>query len=562
MTDAGMLRLLEPKWRTALARLRRGQAQTGGRTAAIVGLGLVFWTLAFLVLRRVLTTAKAAEEIGALLPPKLLGIAMLTFASILLLSNVITALSTFFLSKELDGLIAAPVDWLHLYLAKLAETTLHSSWMVAILAVPLFAAYGAVFEGGPLFPLVVLGAMVPFLVIPSVLGTALTLLLVNIFPARRARDLLGLVAIGAVGIAVVVLRILRPERLARPEGYESLLDFLAMLRTPQSSWLPTEWVVQMTMNWLTRLADPLPIALLWTTAGAFVVFGALLHRQFYWTGFTRAQEGAERFVQGGGWLGASSLLLRRARPQVREFVLKDARLFFRDTTQWSQLILLAVLLVVYLFNIRALPLFTGERISFYLVTLITFLNLALAGFVLAAVAARFVFPAISLEGRQMWLLRSSPLDMRTLLASKYWTGTIPLLAVAVILSVATNTLLKATPFMMLLSVATIGGFTFATCALALCFGTLYPQFDTENAAQIPTSFGGLVYMLSSILLLAALIALEARPVLEYVQAYRDGRDAAATQSTIVAFGAAAALCAVTTVVALRTARERLEAREF
>jgi len=43
-------------------------------------------------------------------------------------------------------------------------------------------------------------------------------------------------------------------------------------------------------------------------------------------------------------------------------LLKDIRLFFRDTTQWSQLILLAVLVVVYLFNVKALPLFSGEQI--------------------------------------------------------------------------------------------------------------------------------------------------------------------------------------------------------
>jgi ABC-2 type transport system permease protein len=37
-------------------------------------------------------------------------------------------------------------------------------------------------------------------------------------------------------------------------------------------------------------------------------------------------------------------------------VLKEWRLFFRDSTQWSQLVLLAVLVVVYVFNVRALPL--------------------------------------------------------------------------------------------------------------------------------------------------------------------------------------------------------------
>ena len=48
--------------------------------------------------------------------------------------------------------------------------------------------------------------------------------------------------------------------------------------------------------------------------------------------------------------------------------------------------------------------------------------------------------------------------------------------------------------------------------MALSFGALYPQFGTENAAQIPTSFGGLVYMMSTLSLLAVVIMIEAIPV--------------------------------------------------
>src|SRR5205085_1916622 len=142
-------------------------------------------------------------------------------------------------------------------------------------------------------------------------------------------------------------------------------------------------------------------------------------------GFTKAQEGAERFVRGGLWRRTVGTLLAFLPVAKREFVLKDIKLFFRDTTQWSQLILLAVLVVVYLFNIKMLPLHRGEPVGFFYVTLVSFLNLGLAGFVLAAIAARFIFPAVSLEGRHMWLLRSSPLDLKTLLCAvlrALWTA--------------------------------------------------------------------------------------------------------------------------------------------
>src|SRR2546428_5712407 len=59
--------------------------------------------------------------------------------------------------------------------------------------------------------------------------------------------------------------------------------------------------------------------------------------------------------------------------------------------------------------------------------------------------------------------------------------------------------------MMVMELVTICGLTFAIGALALGFGALYPQFETENAAQIPTSFGGLVFMMATIVLLGAVI---------------------------------------------------------
>src|SRR5213079_1122739 len=121
-----------------------------------------------------------------------------------------------------------------------------------------------------------------------------------------------------------------------------------------------------------------------------------------------------------------------------------------------------------------LPLHRGEQVGFFYVTLVSFLNLGLAGFVLAAIAARFIFPAVSLEGRHMWLLRSSPLDLRALLWSKYWVGTLPLLALALLLTGLTNVLLQVRPFMMVVGLVTICGLTFAIAALALGFGALYP----------------------------------------------------------------------------------------
>ena len=554
---ARVIHLLTPKW---LGIRGRGRADgRGARLALFAFAGSLFWAFAFGVVFRLLQYFRGIPEIGPLLAGKLLALILLSFFGLLLLSNVITALSTFFLARDLDLLVAAPVDWLRIYSARLLETVINSSWMVVLLAIPLFAAYGFAYDGGWAFPLVVAAAFVPFLVIPAVIGSAITLILVNTFPARRTRDLLGLITVLAAGGLALLLRLLRPEQLARPEGFRSLVDFITLLRAPTSPFLPSEWAQQAIMSWLTWQPDPLAYYLLWSTAAAFIVLGALIHRSLYPLGFSKAQESASRGARGDvlGWWARGAL--RPAGVMRGELVLKELRVFFRDTTQWSQLILLAVLVVVYVFNIKFLPL-TGEGVTFFLINVIPFLNLAIAGFVLASIAARFIFPGVSLEGRTLWLLRSAPVPMRDVLWSKFWVGTLPLLGLALAIVFITDVLLHVSAFMMFVSIFTVALLTFAIAGLAIGLGTLFPEYETENAAQIPTSFGGLLFMMASIALIGAVIVLEARPVYMYLSARSFGTPTSLIDM-VVGFSAAGTVCLLVTFVPIALAVKKLSAGE-
>jgi ABC-2 type transport system permease protein len=528
---AGLLWLLRPKFRTKVnrARVDEGRLFKGFLLGFV---GLFFWALIFTVIFRMLLYFRGTQGIGDLLSAKLLGLAFVTFLMILVLSNVITALSTFFLSEDLELVVAAPVEPETLYAARLVETIVDSSWMVALLAVPLLAAYGAVYAAGPVYYLLAVATMVPFLVIPAVSGSAVTLLLVNIFPARRTRDLLALLGLFAAAGVVALFRFLRPERLMSPEEFSSLVDFVAVLRTPTSAWLPSEWAAGALMSYLSGFFDWFPFAFLWSTAAACFVVGAWLHRRYYEGGFSRAQEGAER-KETRHRSPIVDRLFAWARPSTRMMVTKEIRVFFRDTTQWSQLILLAVLVAVYVYNITVLPLYTGEQVSFLLINVVSFLNLGLAGFVVAAIAARFVFPSMSIEGRMMWLMRSSPVDVGTIFWSKYWVGTLPLLLVALPLIVGTNIVLDASRFVLVLTTVTMVGITFALTALALGFGALYPNYDTENVAEIPTSFGGLLFMMAAVSYLAGVVILEGWPVYLFLDARLQGGDAEVTTTPLL-----------------------------
>ncbi len=139
-------------------------------------------------------------------------------------------------------------------------------------------------------------------------------------------------------------------------------------------------------------------------------------------------------------------------------------------------------------------------------------------------------------------------------------GTVPLLALAVTLTLTTNLLLKVGPLMMILSVVTIAAISLALAALALAFGASFPQFESENMAQIPTSLGGLLYMMSAVGLVGAVLVLESWPVLTIVrQRLVGGQVEPEAMAMAVAGGATALLlCAGATVFPLRVALRRIE----
>lgn len=560
LRDPSILELLAPKWRTQRRRMAQGASLS--RTIVLGFVAAAFWLVLFAILYRMLVYFRNSG-VGDVLAVKLLSLVLLAFLSILLLSNIITALSSFFLAKDLELLAAAPIDGLRVYTARLLETMIQASWMMVLVLIPVLSAYGVVYDGGLAFAGIALLALLAYLVLPAVTGAALTLVLVSVFPARRARDLLALVALFGAAALIALVRLLRPEQLASPEGFRDLVDFIQVLETPQSVWLPSDWAAQAMLaplGVLPRGFDLFPLVLLSATAAVFYVAGAALHARLYAEGFSRAQEGGA-LKEGGVRVPVLERSFAALPVNARSLVSKDIRTFFRDTTQWSQLILLVVLVVIYIYNIRVLPLFTGEEVGFFLTNVVSFLNLGLAGFVLAAIAARFIFPAVSLEGRTLWLLRSSPLDLRLLLWSKFWVGVVPLLVIALALTLGTNLILRVGPFMMALSLVTIALITFGIGALALGFGALFPKFDTDNAAEISAGFGGLIFMMAAVTYLGLVVVLEAWPVYAVLRARAAGVPLSAGMYAGLAFGLGGALLLSFAVifVPLQAARWRVQA---
>src|SRR5207244_10441256 len=159
---------------------------------------------------------------------------------------------------------------------------------------------------------------------------------------------------------------------------------------------------------------------------------------------------------------------------TRAMAAKEVRTLTRDVAQWSQLFLMAALLFIYLYNIRMLPLGGDAR-----ATIVSYANLGMAGFIIAAICLRFAYPSISSEGKAFWMLQSAPISYRRLLASKVLVYTIPLTALALILTAFANVLLNATAAVWVFTL--IGGSLLAVTlvSLGVGMGALAPNFNAE-----------------------------------------------------------------------------------
>jgi ABC-2 type transport system permease protein len=192
------------------------------------------------------------------------------------------------------------------------------------------------------------------------------------------------------------------------------------------------------------------------------------------------------------------------------------KIFLRDIGQWSQLLLLLALVLIYLYNFRVLDLSRIPYMSGFVKNIYAFVNLATAGFVMATVAVRFVFPMVSVEGRAFWLIRKSPVSMHDFLWSKFWTGLVPVLLFTETLTISANELLDVDPFLKAVAAASVALLSFALVGLATGLGARYPRFSADNSSQIAGSYGGVAFMVVAILVVMVLMALVGWPSTTYL----------------------------------------------
>ena len=507
-----IITLLKPRiWPLKNRGLSDANGKSNTRFLLLGSFGLLLWCGIFAVSWRVLIYFKGVEEIGDILGYKLLSMMLVVSFALLLFSSILTSLSKLYLSRDLLLVHSLPVSSYKIFITRWIDSTLESTWMVIIYTLPVFIAYGLVYQSGLFYYLSTTITMLCLATIASAISTLMVMIAVLFIPASRMKSVFIFMGILFFVVIYLAIRLSKPELLVDPEVFDSVMVYITSLQTPSSPFLPSSWAYDSIRSALSgSIGDSLFFtALSLSFAGMLLFATILISDAIYFKGFSKTQNAPVRLFKKHV---AGDRIFNFLPGPMKSFMVKEIKTFLRDQTQWTQVFLIATLVVIYVYNFKVLPLEKSPIKTVYLQNLFSFLNMGLALFVLTAVAARFTYPAVSLEREAFWLVKTSPLSLRTFLWVKFFIYYLPLLILTEILIVATNILLKVTPFMMALSGLTVFLVVPGIVALGIGLGAAYPDFKAQNPTQTVTSFGGLVFMIACAAYIGLVIIIEAGPV--------------------------------------------------
>lgn len=482
------------------------------RTVAIILFGAALFMALYLVSIKVVGYFHSQSDLGIILSLKIFQMAWMIIFFMLIFSSMVSGVSSLFLSNDNEIFFASPAPPNQLFFMRYITTTVYTSWMLVIFSLPVFSAYGVIFACGWLYwPLLVL-AILATTMTASATGLACTIALVNLFPARRTKDIILYLSLLFGILLYLAIRLMRPEDLADPERFPDFIEYLSSISTPASPVLPPAWAANILTTYLQdRQADWLLLSVLLLTPFVCYFIGEWAMTKWFFPGFSKAQESF-----GGSHIFRKS----RYRPaNLLWFFRKELRVFLRDSAEWSQLFLVGALIVVYLYNFKVLPLDRSPMPTEYIANLIAYANIGLTGFMVASLSARFVFPCISTEGSGFGIIQTSPLSVGRYMLYKYLFYVIPFTLLALILLLATNHMLHITGPMQWLSLATGMIITWSIVAMALGFGAMYADFKAENRATMLGSFGAIFFLFSALSFELIIITLGTMPAYRMVRTW-------------------------------------------
>lgn len=544
--------------RVTLAKLRPFNVAAAIKLAITLAISALFLYGDFALFRRLfrgIAQIEIASPFFALgLLRNVLALAFLVAVVMLFSSSMTVAIGSFFTDLDLETFHAAPMRKSILVLGRWFKTFAQSATIVYVFTIPIFIAFAQQYRVTRLFYPEALLNLALLLSIPATLGALVIIALVRYFPVQRVHQIVASIGILVISVAVVAFRASEPERFFRPIETADLARALRAIELPSMERYPgTALADLMVAQAEGRSAFAFPPRIAIPAIVLFLLF-AVVATRIYFRAFVRARESMAPAA-----IGASSLtrladrLISGLDLPLRAMIAKEIRMLVRDVAQWSQVFLMGALMVLYMYNMRMLPLGGDAR-----AVLVAYANVAMAGFIVAAICLRFAYPSVSSEGKAFWIVQTAPISYRRLLIAKVVVYAIPLTFLSVLLTTFANMMLGANRIVWTLTLTGSSLLAVTLVSLGVGLGALAPNFAAENPLQVGLSLGGFGYMGASLAYIAAVMLLTARPILRYFL-WKVFRIESPAIATVVPIALVLAMSIALAIVPIAIAEKRLAA---
>lgn len=459
---------------------------------------------------RVFSYLVTVEVIGPVLLDRVIEMALFVFFIMLLFSNIITSFSTFYNNRELDFLFSLPVQPTSIYLAKFFENCIYASWATLVVAWPLIIAYGVTTKAPIAYYPVSIFSILIYLIIPAALASSLIAFILRIFPKLGTREVIMISIILVMGLTYSYIRISNPAllKIFETENEQALLQFAAQLTAVGGVYVPSTWLSNILRGFTGSQTNLLfNVSLLSSVSLSMVLLAYFVAKTCYVRAWLSTGE------HGSKARKRKSLLQSPQQNATRTVFLKDLLMFVREPTQWVQLSVFLILLIVYVISLRRTPIYFVFPLWR---TVVAFANFAYISFVLATLGVRFIFPSMSLESAGIWIIGSSPMSFRKILLIKYTLNLFTAVLIIEFLIVFANLFINLDRRLYLI-MPVIGLFVAAALvSINLGLGSRFPQFNEDNPSRIAAGSGGIISALVSITYVGISILLLATPAYNYL----------------------------------------------
>lgn len=433
---------------------------------------------------------------------KILVMVFLTLFLMLILSALISTLNIFFLSRDLKILLASPLKTRSIFIWKTLETVFTSASMVIFFALPVLYGYCRYFAPRWQDILGVTFIFILYIVCGVLSGILLGLIIPSFFSVRRLQPVLSLVSIGLISLIVIFLRLLRPEQLLKPESIDNLFEYMSGLKLGFFSYFPFSWLAKGITFISKRNESGILIAVGLFLALLFLLSAMLLYfqKRFYLKLIDRLNESSLGSIRSG-WkkrflTGDFSALWK-----------KEIKTFIRTPSQWSQLLIIAAMVMVFILNMKSIPL-PHPAVK----NIIVYLNLGMAAFIVAGLNSRFTFTAISLEGPGIVHVLAAPFSRKKFLKFKLLFFAIPQIAIGFALFYTGDISLKIDPFIRVAALFYLIPLLLLLSVMAVFFGLQINRSIPVSPQHLIVSKPGIYYMLWSLLFIVGGMAYFVRPL--------------------------------------------------